>query len=334
MKTTTRHKLIRTANHDEWLACRSKGIGSSEIGTLLGLNKFETPYQLWRRKMGMDAPKEENEAMLMGHLMEDAVAQRWKIETGRHIIKASQEEWLYMHPEHDYFRASPDRIYYNEGDKHNEQNRCILECKTTSIDVDEKDLPMSWFCQVQWLMHVTGYKRGSLAWINLTHRQFGYKDIEYDEAMCEWMADEAQHFWTVNIGQGIEPELRTPADVIAKYPRHTEGKTIDGWTSITIGSGENNQMSIVDAVGEIKRLKDEETELARERAMYEDAVKAAMGDAEAVTAQQGTQIINIATWKAAKDSVKFDAKAFRKDHPEEAEKYMKATAGSRRFLIK
>ena len=65
--------IIRPANREEWLTHRQEGIGSSEVATILGLNPWETPYQLWRRKKGLDAPKEETFAMKAGHYLEDAV---------------------------------------------------------------------------------------------------------------------------------------------------------------------------------------------------------------------------------------------------------------------
>ena len=68
------YTIIRPNTREEWLEVRKSGIGSSEVGTILGLNPFETPYQLWRRKLGMDSPKEENFAMKAGHYLEDAVS--------------------------------------------------------------------------------------------------------------------------------------------------------------------------------------------------------------------------------------------------------------------
>ena len=44
--------VIRPATHEEWLDERKKGIGSSEAGTVMGVNHFDTPYKLWRRKTG------------------------------------------------------------------------------------------------------------------------------------------------------------------------------------------------------------------------------------------------------------------------------------------
>lgn len=62
--------IIRPKSREEWLQLRSKGIGSSEVGTLVGVNPYETPYQLWRRKKGLDAPKAETFAMKAGHYLE------------------------------------------------------------------------------------------------------------------------------------------------------------------------------------------------------------------------------------------------------------------------
>lgn len=324
-------KLIKAKNHDEWLASRSHGIGSSEVATLLGLNAYETPYQLWRRKLGLDAPKEENEAMLLGHIFEDGVAQRWRIATGREIIKSSAEEWLYVHPDYDYFRASPDRIYYNAGDKHNEENKRILECKTTVLDIDADSIPPYWFCQVQWQMYVTGIREASVAWINMMKREFGYKDLRYDEDFCMWMAEEARKFWQENIEKKIEPNLVNIEDVKLRYPKHLEGKTISGNELIKVN---DEQITISEAIKKLRTIKDEISELAGQQERIEAAIKERMQDAEAVTMLNGTKTINIASWKAAKDSLKFDAKAYQKEHPEEAQQYMRSVAGSRRFLIK
>lgn len=78
--------VIRPKNRAEWLEYRKSGIGSSEVATIVGLNPWETPYQLWRRKMGLDAPKEETFAMKAGHYLEDAVSQFWQDATGREVI--------------------------------------------------------------------------------------------------------------------------------------------------------------------------------------------------------------------------------------------------------
>ena len=74
---------------------------------------------------------------------------------------------------------------------------------------------------------------------------------------------------------------------------------------------------------ELKRMR-EEIETAITSA--EDIIKAAMGDRESITAG-GYKI----TWKPV-ESVRFDGKAFRRDCPELAAKYMTAST-SKRFII-
>ena len=36
-------KLIKPKTHEDWLLHRASGIGSSEVGTILGVNPFDQP---------------------------------------------------------------------------------------------------------------------------------------------------------------------------------------------------------------------------------------------------------------------------------------------------
>ena len=106
------YTIIRPKDRNEWLEHRKSGIGSSEVATILGLDPWETPYQLWRRKVGLDEPKTETFAMKAGHYLEDAVAQFWHDDTGREIIKSSAGDWLIRNNERPYLQVSPDRTYW------------------------------------------------------------------------------------------------------------------------------------------------------------------------------------------------------------------------------
>ena len=86
--------ILKDLTHEQWLEERSKGLGSSEVGTLMGVNPYETPYQLWRRKKGLEKQKEENFLMTAGHYLEPAVAQFWQDATGKEIIKSSAGDWI------------------------------------------------------------------------------------------------------------------------------------------------------------------------------------------------------------------------------------------------
>ena len=308
---------IKAKNREEWLNYRQNGIGSSEVSTILGLNPWETPYQLWRRKKGLDAPKTENEAMIMGHLLEDAVAQRWRIATGRELIKSSSGDWLYYRKDKEFMRASPDRIYWETGKPKNIDNKSVLECKTTQKQIDADDLPKHWFVQVQWLMYVIGLNKGSLAWISMG-RDFGYKDIAFVPDFAEWMSEETERFWVDNIIGNVEPAVTNVQDVLLKYNKQTDGKIIEV----------NDE--IFEAYNSLKEVRKELDAVTERKEAIEEKIKLCFGDAEALS--YGGQ--TIATWKAAKDSTKFDAKAYQKEHSELCEPYMVTAPGSRRFIIK
>lgn len=308
--------IIRPANREEWLTHRQEGIGSSEVATILGLNPWETPYQLWRRKKGLDAPKEETFAMKAGHYLEDAVSMFWHDETGRDIIKRSAIDWLILNADKPYMRVSPDRTYWLSDSRKN-SDKGILECKTTQMTIDEEDLPKHWFCQLQYQLGVAELEQGSLAWL-CSGRQFGYKDIALVPDFFQWIEEEVTKFWVDNIQGNIKPDATSVADVLLKYNRHTDGKIIEVADDIYT------------AVNDLKALKEQIAQLDEQKESLEEKIKLGFGDAEAIS--YGGQ--TIATWKAPKPSEKFDAKAFAKAHPDLAKEFTAPYQGARRFLIK
>lgn len=310
-------KTLRFATREEWLESRKNGIGASEIGTLLGVNPYESAYELWLRKKGMTPPKEENFAMKAGHYLEDAVSQFFADETGAVIIKSSKEDFQYMDTDCPHLLVSPDRTYWAAGAVHNEANKCILECKTTQRTIDAEDIPETWFCQVQTLLGVSGMANGSLAWLS-AGREFGQIQIPFVPDFFDTIKEEVERFWTDYIIGNAEPEATTIRDVVAKYARSSEGKIVDCTEEV------------YNAYKDLKEVKRQLAELEEKKDSLENAVKVALQDAEALRYEGKV----IASWKSSKDSVKFDAKRYQAEHADLCEPYMVTTIGSRRFTLK
>ena len=310
------YTVIRPRDRAEWLKHRESGIGSSEVATIIGLNPWETPYQLWRRKIGLDAPKNETFAMKAGHYLEDAVAQFWHDETGQTIIKQSAGDWLIVNKERQYMRVSPDRTYWL-GESRSQKDKGILECKTTQMAIDPDDIPKHWFTQLQYQLGVAELEQGSLAWL-CSGREFGYKNCAFVPEYFELLVESVERFWIDNIQGKNEPEAVNVKDILIKYNKHTDNKVIE------VGSDEYN------AYTELKEVREQLDAIEERKKELEDKLKMCFGDAEAISYEGQT----LATWKAPKPSEKFDDKAFKAAHPEVAKEYTKLVTGARRFLLK
>ena len=262
--------IIKPKDHAEWLAEREKGIGASDVAAILGLSPWETPFSLWLKKTHQVEPEPENEAMLMGHMLEEVVVKRWEMETGEKAIKASAADIIYVHSEHDFLRATPDRVIRGR--------KKILECKTTVTQIDQEDLPIHWVCQVQYQMYVTGIHEADLAWL-VSGRYFGYAHIPYDEDFANFIAEKVAEFWNDCVIGGKEPDLISVSDFTLKGS--DPGTTVE---------------ADEEALSHILSLRTINTEISAKEAdaeAHKDSVKLFMGETETLT-HEGKPL---ATWK-------------------------------------
>lgn len=315
---------ITSKSHEEWLRSREQGIGSSEVATVLGVNPYETPYQLWLRKTGR-APSVEQESFLMkaGHYLEDAISKFCADEAGLEVVKNSAGEFVVIDTEKPFLRVSPDRYAFPVDAKHTQENKTIIECKSTQKAVDPDNISRYWFCQVMYQMRVTRIGSAHVAWLT-QGREFGYKRLVYDADFGQFLEEEVERFWVDCVIGGQEPALSNLQDVLIKFPRHEEGKK-------AVASDEIVGMwsELRDTNEQIKRLTAIKDEL-------ESSIKTQMLDAESliIPADTDNPERTIATWKASKDTQKFDADALKRAEPEVYARYLREVKGSRRFSVK
>lgn len=316
----TPYEIIRPATQAEWLEQRKSGIGSSEAGAVMGLNPWQSAYQLWRLKLGIDPPVQENFAMRAGHYLEAAVAHFYADATGATIIKSSAGDWIARDRKQPWLQVSPDRLAWPAGVSHSPANRMIVECKTTQRTIDPDHVPMSWFVQLQYQLMVMRLDRGALAWLT-AGRDFGYLNVERDDTLCEMIATALAAFWEENIIGRKEPACITGEDAELRWPSQTDGKTAEA------------DEGLREVVTELRDIKARITELTARKTELEGRVKAAMADAETLTDGFGN---TLATWRTSKKepAPKFDAKRFQAEHASECAPYMVTPAATRRLLIK
>lgn len=315
--------------NEEWRLERSKSIGASAIGTLLGENRFTTPMGLaekMKAELRGEFDYEQNFAMKRGHAYESGVAELFEWESGKEVIKSSSREYIMRREEFPFMHASLDRTYWivPEGMKHGknaEQNKGVLECKTTSKPVDPDNIPMSWQFQLQVQMGISGYKEGYIAWDVLSiPNGFGYKRFEFNQEIFDAAVEICRDFWTRCIEGDEIPDPIAPQDIVSRYPNSVEGKTITA------------NSEIVEIVNSIKEMQAASKELASEIENAKGALIMLFNDEEAIVAPETGKAI--VTFKTKKGSVRVDSKKLKAEYLEVFEQVSKQDSDSRTLLIK
>ncbi|WP_020007368.1 YqaJ viral recombinase family protein [Salinicoccus albus] len=194
------HINIKQLSHDEWLQERQSGIGGSDSGTILGVNKWKSKTQLFFEKTNPELKQDiDNEYIYWGNVLEDVVAKEFEHRTGK---KVRRDNRMLRHPDHDFMIANLDRVVVGE--------KALLECKTTSqYNKDQwegDEIPAQYLCQVQHYMAVTGFEKAYIA-VLLGGNTFIWKEIERDEELINILIETEKDFWENNIQSGVIPEI-------------------------------------------------------------------------------------------------------------------------------
>ena len=147
---------IKTNTHEEWLAERSKSLGGSDIGAVLGMSEYSSPYTVWAEKTGKLPPFEGNEWTRLGNDMEDYVAQRFCEVSG---LKVVNDKATWRNDKYPHLHANIDRKVVKA--------RTGVECKVTSEFNAKKykngEFPDRFYCQCVEYLAVTEFERWYLS---------------------------------------------------------------------------------------------------------------------------------------------------------------------------
>lgn len=133
-------------NREEWLAAR--GIGGSDMATLLGVNRWDHPLPLWARKTGRmpeEITPERQLRMRKGSFMEPLLCDLAYERTGKEIWQPGrpknrpQQIVMLRSREHPHMTYSPDALYCQDALKRWSRVQGIFEGKDTDSDYDYSD---------------------------------------------------------------------------------------------------------------------------------------------------------------------------------------------------
>ena len=152
-------KLVGTyeANSPEWHDARRDKIGGSMVGTIAGLNKWESPYTAWAKFTGKISDEiPDSPAMEWGRRLESVVLEKFKDEHPEMYVLGDCGTWV--NKERPYQLANPDALIEVDGEVH------VLEIKTAKYPDDWADgVPLYYLTQVQWYMSCLGLPKAYVA---------------------------------------------------------------------------------------------------------------------------------------------------------------------------
>lgn len=209
-----------------WHAFRALGVGGSDMSTILGLNPYSTPYDLWLEKTNRQQPEDISGkwAIIKGNALEVELRRRFRqlhqeyqVIDGTDISLVSKQHPL-MHASLDGF------LYDSESDSFG-----VLEIKTANANRGRTDwhdetgelvAPQYYMAQVTHYMAVTGFTWG-VFYADIGESEPVEVRFERDEDDIHAVIKAAEDFWGF-VTRGEMPAL-TGADVAKAYPEPSEG---------------------------------------------------------------------------------------------------------------
>ena len=176
---------VYDSGSSEWHELRSRGIGGSEIGTIMGYNPWESAFALWAKRTGqIPDPPLEGWSIRFGRAFELPVLELWAEEHPEYEVFLTG---TWQHPEYEFMLANPDALA-----KHRETGEWIIvEIKTSRGSWGET--PPHYAAQVLHYMTVLNLERSvivAVAGWNYEERWVDFDDFEADAQLAA-----ASRFW-------------------------------------------------------------------------------------------------------------------------------------------
>jgi len=165
----------------EWHQLRSKGIGGSQVGTIAGLNKWESCYTAWAKFTGkIDSEIPDSPAMEWGRRLESVVLEKFKDEHPE--LDVIDEVGTWQNQERPYQIANPDGIAMDEFG-----NLSVIEIKTARFPDDwDNGVPLYYLTQVQWYLSCLDIQR---AYVAVLIGGSDYREFEIEADYFQQRAD-------------------------------------------------------------------------------------------------------------------------------------------------
>jgi len=319
--------------NQDFTANRTKYLGGSDIGAILGFSKYRTALDVWLEKTGRIVNKVDNLPVRFGSFAESFVASEYASQTGYAL--AHSEEGV-AHPKYPFMVGHIDRFVVNSGVESsidaeplfNTDGSCaaahLLECKTASPfnqsdwgELGTDEVPMSYLVQCLWYLAITNLERCDVA-VLFGNSDFRVYEVYRDKELEDLIITKAATFWNDYIQADTPPPAQCEADYQILFKKEV------------IGKAEEADTTICDLTTKLQLLNSEIKSKELEISQIKQTIMGKMGEAELLTYQGQV----LATWKSPKQSYRLDSKRHEIELPELIQQYQVLIQNSRRLVIK
>lgn len=209
-------------NEEDWLELRKKGLGGSDMGAIMGLNKYSSPLKVYMDKVENIREDVSNKsAVRKGKDLESLIRTKYVTEyLGDKGYSVRSLQHILINKTYPWIRANLDGIAVCANDQQNYKEHIGIEIKVVTPFAEDAwngdeycGIPASYYAQCQTYMLVTGLQKFILCALFENKWEMHYYKIPRDEAFIARIIKESKHFYEYNMQLKIRPSVKLPVDV-------------------------------------------------------------------------------------------------------------------------
>ncbi len=299
-------ELIRAESNEDWLEIRKLGVGGSDVASIMGLNQYKSPIEVWCEKTGRREAEDisDKPAVEWGNHLEPLIGEKYASEHPDRTVKRLNA--VARSIERPWAQASLD-YEVKDGDRWG-----ILEIKTAGVRKAEdwKDgVPLYYQTQIVHYMSVLDRDFADVA-VLIGGNDYREYRIERDEEDIQAVNTAVDTFWNDYVLTNLPPDIVNTGDesqaLLDMYPSSNDD----------LVEVDMEQCSSIDEIiAQYTEARDLEKEYKSKKDMASKQLQALIGENKGIK----TDVAQV-TWKRSERST-FNKKQFEQDHPQLAEKY-------------
>jgi putative phage-type endonuclease len=279
-------------------------ISSTEVGAILGISKYNTPYEIWEKKVGL-APQniEDNDVMLWGRLLEPVIIK--EIERRCNVVIGITNPFV-QHPKYSFLCNHPDGI--DTSPIKHEVNNEVKTVASWAFNQWEEATPLEYYCQIQYEMDIAIHtyphiRKTRFSVLEMDARKLHIDYVHYDPEFCEKLRNQLIHFWEYNVIGNNPPDYQ-----VSDFAKSKD----------ILGAYNDVDAEFVKKIVRRRQFNEELKKMNESIDALDNEIKMKIGDSEGI--RYGVDVL--ASWKEqSKNSV--DSKKLKDEYPDIYEKVIR-----------